>query len=154
MLVDGTTTSHDHSSGLLQGLLIQGFRSQTPSQLDVEQPAVGEPDAELLGCSYAVFDDGGVDLEAADLSGVARQPKPHVFDAQHCCTLLVSDLVTQHLMPPSDILKKIMQLQRQVELPNSVATFNLKRNVIPLFLDVSCWAPVGPFISIVETDHS
>jgi hypothetical protein len=42
--------------------------------LDLRQPAIGEPAPELLRSAYAVIDDGGVDLRATDLIGIARQP--------------------------------------------------------------------------------
>jgi hypothetical protein len=87
--------------------------------LYVEQPAAGEPDSELLRCSYSLFDDRGVDLETADLVGVARMPEPNVFDPQYGRTLLIGYRVPQRPMPRGVVLVKIVQPQRQVEAPNA-----------------------------------
>jgi hypothetical protein len=115
--------------------------------------AIGEPMPELIRCAYAVIDNGGVDLLAADLIGITRQPKPHVLDLEHRSALIIGDRVTQRLVPRRDVLMKIVQPERKVEAPDAGAANKLEREVIPLLLNESSWASVSPFVSIVEADH-
>jgi hypothetical protein len=94
---------------------------RSPASSGFGQPAIGEPAAELLRRSDAVIDNCGIDLEAANPIGVAREAKPHVLDPQHCRTLAVGDRVTQCLMPSRDVLVRIAQPQREVEPPRTLA---------------------------------
>lgn len=114
---------------------------------------IGEPAAELLRCSDAVIDNGGVDLEATNPIGVAREAKPHVLDPQYRRPLFVGDRVTQCLMPSRDVSVKIVQPQGQVQPPRASRSLKQEWDVIPLVSDLSRRAAVSSFVPIVEADN-
>jgi hypothetical protein len=126
---------------------------RSPASSGFGQPVIGEPAAELLRCTDVILENGGVDLEATNPIGVARQAKPHVLDPQHSRTLSVGDRVTQCLMPSRDVLVKIVQPQREVQPPRTSRTLEHEWEVISLVSDLSRRAPVSAFVPIVEADY-
>jgi hypothetical protein len=69
----------------------------------------GEPACELLRDADTVTQRGGVDLPAADLIGVAREPVPDILDPQHGQPLLVGDGVAQPHMPVGDVAMQVAE---------------------------------------------
>ena len=52
------------------------------------------------------------------------------------------------------IVVKIMKPKREIETPRAGSTFKQERDVIALIPGLARWAAPGPFVPIVETDHS
>src|SRR5215470_11162647 len=92
--------------------------------------------------------------QAANCAGVLRAAMPFVLDAQHRAALLAGDPLAQFLVPLSHVEVRVVQPQRQIDLPDMPGPLHGDRHVVPLVADLAGDAARAALVAVFQAGHS